>query len=353
LIAAATILIIMKSSGDADDRANAFSLPTEVRTDRKPEIAAGALRPARGFSIAGAAAAVGGVAMVVGSTQEWATFSGGFLSSLIDRSGIELGYGVVTLLCGVGVSLIGLGAATTRGVTRFRWWAMTLSVIGLAIVVLAYAVLALRIGEMDSEFGGFLSHGEGLYAVGIGAATGAIAASRLRRTRTQREGSDDGSGRHDGQDYAAQGFVKVEMSDDYGNVETPWAERVPDSINQLRLDNSPFFAYRVSANDIIEGEEVAPGFYRFVRVVRRSGNRTVRLMFGEKKADTPEGELVLNAIVRMGCTYEGAFRKLLSITVPPDVALEAVAAYLTATGLDWEYADPTYSDLLGQGSGEL
>ena len=157
------------------------------------------------------------------------------------------------------------------------------------------------------------------------------------------------SGRRDGQDYAAQGFVKVEMSDDDGNIETPWAERLPDATNQFRLDNSPFYACRVSADDIIEGEEVAPGFYRFVRVVRRSGNRTVRLMLGEKKADTAEGKQVLDEIVRLGCTYEGAFSKLLSITVPPDVVLETVATYLTSTGLDWEYAHPTYSDLFGQG----
>jgi hypothetical protein len=161
------------------------------------------------------------------------------------------------------------------------------------------------------------------------------------------------SGRDGVPDYAALGFVKIEMSDDDGNTETPWAERLPDTTNQFRLDNSPFYAYRVSADDIIEAEEVAPGFLRFVRVLGRSGNRTVRLMFGAKKADSAEGKQVLDEIVRLGCTYEGAFSKLMSITVPPDVALEAVATYLTSTGLDWEYADPTYSDLFDQGSGGL
>jgi hypothetical protein len=136
-------------------------------------------RPAQGFNIAGAVAAVGGVAMVVGSTQEWATFSGGTLMSLIDRTGIELGFGILTLLCGIGVGLIGFDAARSGGVTRFRRWAVVLSIIGLAIVVLAYAMLAVPIGEMYSEFGGFLSHGEALHAVGIGAATSAIAAWTL------------------------------------------------------------------------------------------------------------------------------------------------------------------------------
>jgi hypothetical protein len=154
------------------------------------------------------------------------------------------------------------------------------------------------------------------------------------------------SPRRDVQDYAAQGFVKVQMSDD-GFKETPWAERQPDAANRFRLDNSPFYAYRVSADDIIEGEEIAPGLYRFVRVIRRSGNRTVRLMFGDRNADTTEGQLVLDEIIRLGCTYEGAFSKLMSITVPPEVALETVAEYLISTGLEWEYADPKYEDLYG------
>jgi hypothetical protein len=113
---------------------------------------------------------IGAAVMVFGSTQQWATFSGGTLLSLIDRSGIELGYGVLTLLCGVGVGLIGVRAARNGGVTRFRRRAMTLSVIGFATVALAYAALALDIGKMYSEFGGLLSHGEALYAVGISAA---------------------------------------------------------------------------------------------------------------------------------------------------------------------------------------
>ena len=66
-------------------------------------------------------------------------------------------------------------------------------------------------------------------------------------------------GRRDRPAYAAEGFVKVEMSDD-GHTETLWAKRFPDTTNQFRLDNSPFYAYRVSADDIIEAEEIAPGF---------------------------------------------------------------------------------------------
>jgi Domain of unknown function (DUF4265) len=161
-------------------------------------------------------------------------------------------------------------------------------------------------------------------------------------------------GRYDGRmadetTLADQGYVKVQMSDDDGFTETAWAVRVAPDVDQFRLENSPFYAYRVSEEDVVEGRFVADGFYEFVRVVKRSGNRTVRLMFGEDKADSPAGQAVLGGIASLGCSYEGMFNTVISITVPPAASLDDVARYLTSTGLDWEYANPTYSDLFGEG----
>lgn len=146
---------------------------------------------------------------------------------------------------------------------------------------------------------------------------------------------------------AAQGYVKVRMSDGDGYTETAWAVRVRDDVDHFRLDNSPFYAYRVSADDIVEGAPVANGLYDFVRVVQRSGNRTIRLMFGDQTADTPFGADVLERIRELGCSYEGMFDRVMSITIPPTVDLGDVTAYLMSTDLVWEYADPTYEDLFG------
>lgn len=146
-------------------------------------------------------------------------------------------------------------------------------------------------------------------------------------------------------DLAEEGFVKVRMSDSDGFTETAWAQRRSPGEDVFRLDNSPFYAYRVSLDDLVEGASVSDGMYEFVRVVERSGNRTVRLMFGDEKSDTPFGEGVLGGILALGCSFEGMFSKLMSITVPPSVSLDAVATYLTSTGLQWEYADPKYEDL--------
>ena len=147
---------------------------------------------------------------------------------------------------------------------------------------------------------------------------------------------------------AAQGYVKVRMSDNDGYTETAWAVRVDDDRDHFRLDNSPFYAYRVSADDIVEGQFVAEGFYDFVRVVERSGNRTVRLILGDENAETPAGKQILADVVALGCSFEGMFSNVISITVPPAVSLEDVAGLLISTGRQWEYADPTYDDLFGE-----
>ena len=70
-------------------------------------------------------------------------------------------------------------------------------------------------------------------------------------------------------------------------------------------DNAPFFAYGVSEGDIVEGRFIADDFYDFVRVVERSGNRTVRLIFGDEKADTPSGQRVLAGVVALGARTRG------------------------------------------------
>lgn len=143
---------------------------------------------------------------------------------------------------------------------------------------------------------------------------------------------------------AAQGFVKVRMSGDDGSIETLWGKRTAPDQDHFSLENSPYFAYGISFEDIVEGSIVVDGVYEFVRVIERSGNRTVRLLFD---ADAEDREAILDAVVALGCTYEGMFGDLFSITVPKSVSLDDVAAYLTSTGLDWEYADPRYEELLG------
>jgi Domain of unknown function (DUF4265) len=137
-------------------------------------------------------------------------------------------------------------------------------------------------------------------------------------------------------------FAKIAFTDDEGRVETLWAVHVgPD---RYRLDNSPWYQYGVSVGDIIEAPAGADGFPAFKRVIEKSGYRTVRVLF-ERVLEN--GDPFLEAVKALGCGFEGAHGRLISIGVPPAVDLETVTGFLVEQGVKWEYADPTYEQLHG------
>jgi len=137
-------------------------------------------------------------------------------------------------------------------------------------------------------------------------------------------------------------MVKVLLQDG-DEVETLWAVHLQE--NLYRLDNSPFFAYRVSWEDIVEAEPDKNGVLCFSRIAVKSGNRTVRVITQTYETTSEEAKPFLDGIIQLGCSYEGLQPRLVSITVPSEIELETVVDYLIASGHDWEYADPTYDDL--------
>jgi Domain of unknown function (DUF4265) len=91
------------------------------------------------------------------------------------------------------------------------------------------------------------------------------------------------------------GKVKVLLREDE-YVETLWAERVgPD---QHRLDNSPFWAYSLSWLDVVEAHPDEQGQLAFARTVEKSGHRTVRIIFDPGIDEDPEGQAVVDELVR-------------------------------------------------------
>lgn len=136
-------------------------------------------------------------------------------------------------------------------------------------------------------------------------------------------------------------LFRVPEEDGSANVETLWAQ--PLGEDKYRLDNSPFYAYSVSRNDIILAPyDEAEGFPTFERVVEKSGHRTVRIVFGE---NTFEDSPHLQALKGLGCSFEGATKTYFAIDIPPEVSLEMVREYLVDADLQWEHADPSYSEL--------
>jgi hypothetical protein len=149
-----------------------------------------------------------------------------------------------------------------------------------------------------------------------------------------------------GETPTAKVVFRVPNDDGTTDVETLWA--VPLGADRYRLDNSPFYAYSVSWRDVVyapvdEGE----GRPTFQHVESKSGNRTVRVAFDTAAARGNESQVLLDGLVQLGCSYEGANPRYISVNIPPAVALEAVREYLIEREANFEHADPTYDELFG------
>ena len=145
--------------------------------------------------------------------------------------------------------------------------------------------------------------------------------------------------------------TKIALHGPDGEVETLWAFDLGGG--QYRLDNLPWYAYRVSLGDVIEAAADDNGQLQMLRVVRKSGNRTLRLFFNGADLHTnwpEEIQDIMDWLVEHGCSYEGANRRYQAVNVPPAVNLGSVATFLTEADVRWEYADPANEEVHPQES---
>lgn len=140
--------------------------------------------------------------------------------------------------------------------------------------------------------------------------------------------------------------VLFRITDDDGSadVETLWA--TPLGEDRYQLDNSPFYAYAVSWKDIIyapyDPDEQLPAFER---VISKSGHKTIRIIFESPATEGSESLDLLQQLASLGCSYEGANKLYICIDIPPEVELEKVRQFAIQRAIQFEHADPTYSEL--------
>lgn len=126
--------------------------------------------------------------------------------------------------------------------------------------------------------------------------------------------------------------------------ETLWVSPISDDIYQL--ENSPFFAYGVSWKDLIKAKLGKDQFLEYVGCVKKSGNRTLRIIFQDFQSSEQPAQAILKQLTELGCSYEGMQPRLISINVPPEVELQRITDFLKdQSGTQWEYADPTYDEI--------
>jgi hypothetical protein len=139
-------------------------------------------------------------------------------------------------------------------------------------------------------------------------------------------------------------MVKVQLSGPDGEIETLWARQLGPDLYEL--DNTPWFAYGVSWRDVVEARSPSGAdFPEFVRVVRKSGYRTIRLILDPPADKAPESQAILDRLRELGCSYEGANPHLIGVDIPPSVDLMTVRQFLITTEQEWEHADPPYEQL--------
>jgi hypothetical protein len=162
--------------------------------------------------------------------------------------------------------------------------------------------------------------------------------------------------------------IKIALAEEDGTVETVWAVEL--GRDRFRVANTPFFYYGVSLGDVVEArrraeefeeadddDAAAFGFPHFERVVQKSGNRTLRLVFADGEVEEftpvcrvhdPRARTVLRRVAELGCSYESFPPYLAAINVPRAVELDRVMSYLESTGLMWENGDPRRDDVPGR-----
>ena len=143
---------------------------------------------------------------------------------------------------------------------------------------------------------------------------------------------------------SAKVLFRVPNEDGTAEVETLWAFALGGDL--YRLDNSPFYAYSVSLHDVVYAPvDENEGFPTFERVESKSGNRTVRVILKLPAEPGNESQALLDGLLQVGCGYEGANRRYISVNIPPNIKLSSVREYLIDRGAEWEYANPTYEQV--------
>lgn len=118
------------------------------------------------------------------------------------------------------------------------------------------------------------------------------------------------------------------------DVESMWAVPVQGG---YRLDNIPFFARGVSAEDVVSASEEGGVLY-YTGLVNEGGHSTVRVLIWNQE----ETEAVREELRAMGCDSERTnIPGLIAVDIPPSVRYHDVRTLLDAGEKNgrWEYEE--------------
>ncbi|MBA3339933.1 MAG: DUF4265 domain-containing protein [Geodermatophilaceae bacterium] len=130
---------------------------------------------------------------------------------------------------------------------------------------------------------------------------------------------------HEAPNAPGEGLVKVvvELKPEERQTsaaESMWAGTVSE--NTYRLRNSPFYAHGLSFGDTVSARSNEGGLM-LTEVTARGGHSTYRVFLRDGITQR-DFEKAWQPLEGLGCTYEGATKRLLSIDVPPEADIHEV-----------------------------
>jgi hypothetical protein len=149
-------------------------------------------------------------------------------------------------------------------------------------------------------------------------------------------------------DDARPGFVKVRFrldrdEDGYPPAESEGLWAVPLGGNAYRIDNTPWFARNVAADDVFVAEPDGDGRLWAVERLRWSGNSTIRVIPFQDGPLAGSQQAVLDIFVPLGVDGEGygSGLNIVALTVPPNADLARIKRTLQQGEADgsWAYEE--------------
>lgn len=109
-------------------------------------------------------------------------------------------------------------------------------------------------------------------------------------------------------------LTKVYVSFGVRGGETMWGKEIEGDLFAIR--NLPFVAFGLNFNDIVVAPEIG-GVRHVQRVLRRSGNRTLRIFFSaDLRRD--EQQVYLDELKTHGASFERATDVMVAVDAPPE-----------------------------------
>ena len=147
-------------------------------------------------------------------------------------------------------------------------------------------------------------------------------------------------------DKEKQDLVKISYvipeGDDYADqAETLWAYSLGDHLYELQ--NIPFYAEHLSVEDIVFCDEPVDSLPVIIRLIKWSGNRTLRVVFIDDAPDKIYVGIILE-LTKRNIFYEKAAYKRYMFNVEPENDYEWALNFLKSKeeeGLLWLYEQST------------